>query len=524
MIHLFSSASRCRSLRRATAMIAVLFLAAGGAFAVSPSAAADGPPPASRSEVLAGLRVGPVRAEIVILVDISLSMSRSQNNLYSNVLAELPVLLSTLASQERQDTVVVIEFASAAATEQIYEGPPSTSATAALPPQAAEVGTNIGFAFQKAIEKLQQAPPGIQAGGVLLLSDGQLYAPEDPGYGSYSDPGWSQLRTEAQHLPMKVTGYGLPLTTSQALISNVSAALGKVFGTPLVLAGNPSDLNSELGTFEQQLLNTEVTSAAAPDVGKGVRVSWSGLPARPLDMTSSGQMDVKVTLTATTQRVPLYLTGLSVSAPRLPTMSGTLPASDQTLAPGQSVTLPVHLTWRRGSGGLSLTSGRRTVQGQLVLAGHVYSTYTQTIKYSFNDTSFATGSLSGASSAQFPAITLVGWNLSFLPIILALALLLRAAFAFYRFRIRLSGTFTLSSVDDDANVIPLSRWRLRRSVRTDDVIGIPGRMIVRGNLFDKGMRIRLHLENRPSGELDLAPGGRTMIAGIDIVHDKNPGE
>ncbi len=532
MTRLSSSISRYWSLPAATAIAAALL--AVGAISASPSSAmAAGPPPAPPSVVEARLGVGPVRAEIVILVDISSSMSPSQNNLYPGVLSELRVILNGLASQEPQDTVVVAEFASAPDIEQIYEGPArgSTGAVTELPRNAADIGTNIGAAFQYAIGKLENPPAGVpvQAGGVLLLSDGQLWAPGDSDYGSYSDPGWRRLRTQAQHLPIKVEGYGLPLTTDKALINDVSTALRMAFGTPLVLASNTDDLSNELQTVEQQLLDSEVATAAAPDSGKGVQVSWSGLPRHALDMTSAGHLDATVTLTATTQRVPLYLTGLSVTSDGLPAISGTLP--DQTLNPGQSIPLTVQLTWRRGSSGFSLFSGTRMVSGQLVLAGHVYSTYTQTIRYSFNDPAFSTGGMTDASSAQLTANTPVRWNFLIILIILVALILLLGTFVAIRSRLRLGGTFTLTftlaSGDDVSDVIPLSRWRSHRSVRIDKVTGVPGRMTVRGNLRDQRMQIWLQLKNQKTKKFEktkkyeLTPGGRTMIAGVDIVHHEN---
>ena len=59
----------------------------------------------------------------------------------------------------------------------------------------------------------------------------------------------------------------------------------------------------------QGIQDSEVASAAAPDIGQGVRVTWSRLPGadnRPLDL-ATGQTEVMVTVTATTRRVPLYL-------------------------------------------------------------------------------------------------------------------------------------------------------------------------------------------------------------------------
>jgi hypothetical protein len=523
MIHLLSS-----SWRRAAPVIAGGILAAAVTFAVGPSAMADGPQTASPGTVQAGLGVKPVRAEIVILVDISMSMSSGYNDLYQGILDELPGALNALAKQEPQDRVAIIEFAMTA--RQIYDGPAAGNAVNRLPGGADEVGSNIGAAFQQAITTFKRDVPaqGIQAGGVVLLSDGELYAPGDGDYGSYDGPGWDQLPGELANLPVRVSGYGLQLPTDKTFDDQLPTALGKAFGTPPRVAKDTADLTSRLELLGQGLLDRQVAAAAEPDHGKGVRVSWSGLPGRggrgPLNLTSAGQLDAEVTLTAATRRVPLYLTDLSVrSAGFSDAISGTVPASDRVLAlsPGQSVTVPVHLSWRPRPSGISFNGNPQLAHGQLVLTGHVSSTYTQAIRHGFNDLAFSTGGLTGGVTALAATVP-VFWNVLLLLVILAAILAILGLITFVRLRLRLGGTFTLTSVDDFSSVIPLSRWRWRRSVSTDDVIGIPGQMSVRGHLFGKEMKIRLRLKNRPVSELELAPGGRTMIAGIDIVHETGP--
>jgi hypothetical protein len=87
---------------------------------------------------------------------------------------------------------------------------------------------------------------------------------------------------------------------------------------------------------------------------------------------------------------------------------------------------------------------------------------------------------------------------------------------------RLGGTLTLTTVDDvSREPLPLPR-RPWTSAGTDSLIGIPGTITVRGMPISKRMRIRLRLAHRPEGVGSLAEGGRTMLAGIDIVHD--PGQ
>jgi Mg-chelatase subunit ChlD len=531
MIHLFNSRSKNRGLRRAGAAIAGVLVAGGAMLTAGPAAmaaAADGPPAASPNAVATALGISQPKAEIVILVDMSVSMGTAHNDLYSEIRSDLNTVLGTLAAQRPNDRVAIIEFAANA--YQIYDGAPSTRALARLSTEADQGGTDIGAAFRLARQTLQNDVGlyGIRAGAMLLLSDGELYAPNDPGYASYGASGWGQLRASITGLSVNVTGYGLRLTSrsGQSYRDDLRTALQAVFGTPDNIAPSTTDLIGDLEALGQNLLDRQVASAVAQDSGKGVRVTWGGLPGvsgdRPLNLTSAGHMTVEVTLMATTRRVPLSLTRLSVESSGLSgAISGTLDPPDRTLAPGQSITVPVHLTWQPKPSGVAFSGDPQTRHGQLVLVGRVYSTYTQTIRDGFNDKSFSTGGLIGASSAPFAALTPIFLNLLLILFILVIIVVVLAALAFVRFRMLLSGSFTITSVDYDSGVIPLSRWRWRPFVGMEDVIGIPGRMTVRGHLRGMGMKIGLRLENRPDSELELAPGGRTMIAGIDIVHNTN---
>jgi len=521
MIHLLSSQYRHRGLGQAAAAFAGVLLAAGATFAVSPAALASGPSAASANTVAAALGVKPVRAEIVILVDISFSMSATQNDLYPAIPADLHSVLQTLATQEPQDTVAVIEFSASA--RQIYDGPPRANAASGLPASPTEVGTDIGAAFNQAIKTIDKDVRlrRVQVGSLLLLSDGQLYAPGGSDYVPFGASGWSRLSEAMSTLPIKVTGYGLQLATDVQYHNELQTAFSEVFGTAATMASNTTDLTRDLEAPGQRLLDSEILSAAAEDSGKGVQVSWSGLPGRPLNLTSTGHMDAEVTLTDTTQHVPLNLTGLSVeSSGTAGALSGTLPASHLMLFPGHPVPLKVHLTWQPRTNGPSFTGTSQEGNGRLVLSGHVSSTYTQTIKDHFGDASFSTGGLTGAKSTPFAVITPT-YNLLYIPIILTVILLAFGIYTLFRLRIRPAGAFTLTSVDSGSGVIPLSEWRWRRFVSTDDVIQIRGRMTVRGHLRGDKMKIGLRLENRPPSKLELAPGGRTMIAGIDIVHATN---
>jgi Mg-chelatase subunit ChlD len=516
----------CRGSNRAVAVLVSTLLAASASLAGTPPALAgtsSAAPPASVAPpaVAAALGVNGISAELVVLVDISLSMSASRHGPYPQLEQELSAFLGTLAKQEPQDTVGVVVFGAPADTEPVYLGPPTSAIS--LPGDATGQGTDFGAAFNVAVNMLSEAPANVQVGGVLLLSDGKLNAPSDTDYDggrAYHAPGWAKLRARVQALHMTVTGYGLPLTPSRTDLDGVSQALGAVFSQNQILGTDVADLGGELGLAQQRIRDEKVASAAQPDSGRGVRVTWDKLPgADGMSALSlaSGHASARVTLTATTLRVPLTLTGLTVTSRGLPVvMTGTLPSTSAELAPGHSMSLPVHLTWQPTASGLSLTGGMREAQGQLALTAHVSSPYSPAIRDSFGDAAFSVGGVTGGTSASFAATIPAAVSVLLLVLIIVVILVLLAGFA--AFRARLGGTLTLTSVDDVSGSLSLPR-RPWLSARTDGLIGIPGRMTVRGTLLKHQMRVRLQLLDRPDGEAELTPGGRTMVAGIDIVHD-----
>jgi len=145
----------------------------------------------------------------------------------------------------------------------------------------------------------------------------------------------------------------------------------------------------------------------------------------------------------------------------------------------------------------------------------VYSTYTKAIRGNYGDSTFSTGGLADATSSEFPATAATGVN-----VILWLVLLVVVAIglvAFGGMRARLDGSLRLTSVDGAYNTMPLPRLP-RATTRTYDLVAIEGWMTVWGSPFSQTMRITLRLDNRPPGKGSLGPGGRTMIAGIDVVH------
>jgi hypothetical protein len=520
-----SRSSGMTVMRGAGALLASTLLAVGAALGAAPSGAAGatrttlaGPAPASPQTVLQELGVAAVPAELVFLVDTSDSMSPGQNNLYPTVRQKVLAFLGVLAKQDPQDLVGIILFGNPPDNQIFDPGSPDPNFYLPTVPSYS-VGTDFGYAFQQAVDMLSQAPQNIKVGGVLLLSDGEPYAPNDPTYGGngFTAPGWKALRIRVQNLPMTVTGYDVPLTKNTSYTANQHAALSQVFSNVQTLPSGLTDLGGAFDQAKQKILDDKVASAAAPDNGQGVRVAWSGLPGtggKPLDL-SAGHANVTVTVTAATHRVPLYLSGLSVTSAGLPvTMTGDPPVG-QALGPGQSATWHVQLTWPPGASGATLTGGARTLRGHLVLNAQVSSPFTPTLRSAYSDTAFSVGGLSGGTSAQFTATAPAAWKIAELLLFLLLVLVLLACAV--AIRARMSGTLVLTSVDEVSGEVPLRGPWL--ATRTHKLIEIPGRLTVHGSpVHPRRMRIGLRLDGRPPSDETLLPGGRTMAAGIDIVH------
>ena len=428
----------------------------------------------------------------MVLVDISGSMT--SDGLYPQVQQVLPSFLANLRQQDPQDVVAVVVFGAASDTQTVYPGPP-TASSIPLPARADSAWTDFGYAFQKALNILSQAPARIKVGGVLLMSDGELDAPDDQQYATYSASGWAKLRTMAQGLGISVTGYGLPLTANQTYIQNVNTALAHVFAQRQTLTADLGDIGAQLNLAAQQIMNSRVAAAAQPDSGRGVAVTWPGLPgqagAPALDL-GAGTADIKVRLTSTTSRIPLSVSGLTVTSSGFPVpVSGSLPGGTVQLAPGRSVTLPVHLTWPKTSGGMSLLGGSRSVAGRLTLDGQVTSPFSAAIGDTFGDQGFRVGGLTGAASTAVPGAVPAHSPLVLWAIVLLLILAV-AAVLVYR-HARLQGRLVLKPPDQRPGHLYLPR---RRSVTcpTDEIIQIPGQITVRHNLRGKKMQVTLRLE------------------------------
>lgn len=516
--------------RLATTFTAAAVLA-GAMIAYGTPANAD-VPPARASTVATLLGASNIPAALVVLVDISDSMSASQHGLYPQVHTELPKFLRALAKQDPQDQTAVIEFGNKNDTQIIKPmGPPTPSIP--LPADAThDIGTDIGYAFQLALTALGKVPKNIQLGGVLLLSDGGLYAPDDRQYDGgmgYSAPGWATLRTQVAGLGIPVVGYALPLTSNPTDIANLNQALLTTFGPQReMLSSNFSNLSSQFET--QDVLKSRVAVAAGPDSGQGVKVTWSGpttAGGRLLLDLPSGGANLSVSLTCSTRRVPLRVDDLSIQTSGFPAdVTPTISGSDIALKcgqqSGQPVNLPVHLSWPPVTGKSAVAQGgRRSWSGTLTLSGHVYSPFTNAIRNFYLDKSFTVAGLTGGFSTGYLATIPGPLNLLALLLVVLLAVVLIAVACIILIRrAGLQGALIITpSSGVDGPPVTLPRWP-RFSVRLDQVIGKSGVIRVSRSPFNPTMRIKLRKSSLPDEENTLLPGGQTMISGLVVTHER----
>jgi hypothetical protein len=499
---------------------------AGSAIAYEAPANAD-VPPASPSTVATRLGAGNIPAAFVVLVDVSDSMSMSQGGLYHQVYIELPKFLTALAKQDPQDQVAVIVFGNRNDTHTIKPmGPPTPDIP--LPPDAThDIGTDLGYAFQLALGDLGKVPKNIQLGGVLVLSDGGLFAPDDPTYDGhlgYSAPGWAALRTQLKGVGIPVTGYALPLTRNRADVANLDKALTSCFGPHQeTLSSDFSNLSSQFET--QDVLKSRVAVAAGPDSGQGLKVTWHGPTtdsgALRLDLPS-GSADLSVSLATRTRRVPLRVSDLSIKTDGFPAdVTATISASDIALQPGRPVSLPVHLSWPPVTRNSPVAQGgTRSWSGRITLSGHVYSPFANAIQNYYLDKSFIVAGLTGNVSTGYLA-TIPGPTslLILLLIILLPVVLVAVACAVLLRRAALHGTLTLTTAGKVSVPFTLPR-RPWFSTQLDDSIKKSGVIRVSGNPFNHAMRVKLRNSTLPDGENTLLPGGRTMISGLTIAHEQ----
>jgi hypothetical protein len=532
-----------KALRRAVATLAVALTS----FLLSPLATAaaairQGGTEPTQQQLFQTLGVADEPAAYVILVDTSGSMQQSGH--YQQVIGALPHFLASL---DPDDLVALYTFDTVPNAVQADLAKPSPSVLANLPASADGAWTDFGLVFAQALRVLSTAPADVHIGGIVLLSDGLIDAPDDVAYETLKSPGWAGLQRQAAGLAgrMALSGYGIQLanqatvgpgnctsaeTTDTATCAGVQAVLDNVLPpTSVVMLPPKSDISATLNLAKNDVRVAKAVEALQPDVGKGVTATVSGAPGTSLGRLDlpSGSAAVTITFLSNAPSIAdvrvsalaLHVSGLAADVTGLP--------GQITLTPRTPRTVTVRLTWRPPASS-SPTGGSRPVSGRLSLTGTVSSPWTPVIRDSLNDKSFALGTLTGGTAAfsgsYQESVNPLPWIL--LGILVLMVVIAAGGWRVYRFP-RLRGTLLIVDLLGDASPHPAEVERSRKP------LPLKGRRMNEdlGDLVDAQGSVRI--EGRPNGALTItvtrdklsaprkavvAKAGTAAIASIGFRH------
>ncbi|MFD0516777.1 vWA domain-containing protein [Paractinoplanes durhamensis] len=291
-------------------------------FGGAPPAVADpGEPSLTALYNLVQTDVDRSTADVVVLIDVSASMNAVR---YDRVKQSLTDFFARMAPV---DQVTLIPFADSPApfTQRVGKSPGKL--VDALPERPAGGRADLGAALDSAITTLERPKaPGLAT--VVLLSG-------SPNSGAGN---WAGLRERTRKLRQHVDAYAIPL-------AGVTGApmLTKVWPKATVMSPTSVyGLTAALAQPREVARATKARNLLSWDLGKPIRVNWP-LTGGISHGTSVTRVEVKSTL----KYVPLTLERLAISGDN-PAVTLSVPAGPITLAPGETVIVPVTAQWDAG--------------------------------------------------------------------------------------------------------------------------------------------------------------------------------
>ncbi|MEW2072232.1 vWA domain-containing protein [Streptomyces sp. NPDC013433] len=510
--------ARARAVHRAAAGLAALVLTALTAVTsgTAPAAATADPTRAgsspSRSEIYSELGLDRVPADYVVLVDVSGSMLNKGR--YSSVRSALLPFLKGLSPR---DYVALFTFGDKA--EAVYLGHPSDpeGIIGKLPDRAGPSGvrTDIGAALDRGLDELER-PDAAEIGSVVMFTDGKHEPPKGSAYPTSDGAAWNALRGRAEELAdgHELAAYSMPLATDESGTAQLS---GVIPDTTELRPDSVQNLAEYLGRAAERVRARKAARLIAPDEGKGVTATLS--PTGVLDLGDGGAA-ATLTLTATTERVPLTVTGLRATLDGQPLTVTGLP-DRVSLEPGAARRFDVQV---RGEPDAGLLPVRRTWEAEvgLTVHGEVATPWAAPL----DDVRFEVPEAVEGPAGGLRLRAEVGSALT-LPLLIGVPLLvlLAALLLWMRYnRAVLNGVLVLSPAPGDG---PQDHIALhgRRMALAPPRIGGAGRVHGRRFRADDGRRgIALHLSYSPDGtparsaDAVCRPGEAVVINGIRFAY------
>lgn len=291
--------------------------------------------PSTEEEVYRALGVDEVAAEYVILIDTSASMQQG-SDLYNVVKQSLRGFLAALS---KTDKVALVTFDSTARLDfHGLAGDVPDDLIAKLPQTATGKNTDIGRALEKAVEILQSSTVPIAT--VVMFTDGLHDPPPRSPYPYSSGGSWRTLSQSAALIQKEsLVGYSVPLKgeTDAGLLKTIVPA------ATVLSMSSVSQLTSILEVPRQASRAAKARSRLGDDTGRGIVIAW---PTKLLNL-SAGENRTRLTIRSTTNRIPLDVSGLTVTSSD-DRIRVRLDTDRLTLRPGEQKQVGLVVSWDAG--------------------------------------------------------------------------------------------------------------------------------------------------------------------------------
>lgn len=326
-------------MRRWARWTAVALAVLGAAVAVPTAARAD----VGVDDVVAALGLTAEPADYVVLVDTSGSMN--DGGRYKAVRSELGKLVKSLDADDRVSLLTFDTKVSSRFRGTVGKDPGKVLAK--LPRKAAGKHTDIGAAIAAGLTALEK-PDTHRLAALILITDGKVDAPGSA-FKNPKSSAWTALQGRAAALGTdhQVAAYAVALQASTD-----AGLLKKVF--PQASEVNASQVGARFAQVGGDLVRLQAAEALKQEISAPITVTWSGDLGRALAEQES--VDARLSFTSAYAHVPVALSDVrTVASDGLVVNIAGLPETIE-IDPGQTVTVPVHVTVS-GSAGWSSTVG-----------------------------------------------------------------------------------------------------------------------------------------------------------------------
>ncbi|GCD98788.1 vWA domain-containing protein [Embleya hyalina] len=348
---------------RARLVVPVLLLILALCASASPAhgvGRADGEPPAdATARLLDELGADAQPADFYMVLDVSTSMR--ENGGYDEAKTALRTLLTAMQPRDR---ISVIRFGATTTVFRPLDAAPrgeaAVSAFLAGLPKPNDVESDFGAAMVSVSGIVAAAHPSADGYRpptvIVVLTDADLYAPNNPRFADESAPGWEALRLEyakavAEHGP--ISAYAMPLGDNGRGVNLIA----KVLPRAETLSGSVAEQAARVRALEQDARVRKGAAVVRADRDATVRARFAPAPAHPrgarpteadcagveppvdpIDLSTRGTLCL--TLVSTAHRIRLTVADLHTGDPAI---DRALPRDPITLAPGVPRHFPIEV-------------------------------------------------------------------------------------------------------------------------------------------------------------------------------------